>query len=265
MIKRIITAVIGILVLIAILVLPEIAFHIAAGLVIAGILYEVLRAMKVSLTLWCVSAISAILSLLGIMTSHFAPCLIASIMLYMITAIILHGKQDIKVVLSTGFLTWFVTLFMSAIMLLYHHYEIYGVLLVFICAWGTDTFAYFTGLFFGKHKLIPHVSPKKTVEGAVGGAVGSMILCLVYARILALLTVYQGDIRFYIMFAVLGLAASMLAQIGDLAASALKRDCEIKDFGTIFPGHGGIMDRFDSVVFIAPFIYYFITYLSVLV
>lgn len=265
MIKRIITAVIGILVLIAILMLPEIAFHIAAGLVIAGILYEVLRAMKVSLTLWCVSAISAVLSLFGIMTSHFAPCLIASIMLYMITAIVLHGKQDIKVVLSTGFLTWFVTFFMSAIMLLYHRYAIYGVLIVFICAWGTDTFAYFSGLFFGKHKLIPNVSPKKTIEGAIGGAIGSMLLCLVYAWVLTLLKVYHGGIRFYIMFAVLGLLASILAQLGDLAASALKRDCGIKDFGAIFPGHGGIMDRFDSVIFIVPFIYYFITYLSVLV
>ena len=226
MIKRIVTAVVGVFVLIVILALPEAVFHIAACLVTAGILYEILRAMRASALLGCISVISAVLAIFG-------------------------------------FMTWFVALFMSVIMLLYHKYGLYGILPVFVCAWGTDTCAYFAGCFLGKHKLIERVSPKKTIEGAIGGAVGSTLLCLLYAWILMLIEpVAISGVRFYLLFAVMGLISSVLAQLGDLAASALKRDCGIKDFGTVFPGHGGILDRFDSVIFIAPFVYFIVYVLS---
>lgn len=263
MIKRIVTAVVGVFVLIVILALPEVVFHIAACLVTAGILYEILRAMRASALLGCISVISAVLAIYGIMASYLAPCLILSVMAYLIAAIMIHGKRDIKDVLSIGFMTWFVALFMSVIMLLYHKYGLYGILPVFICAWGTDTCAYFAGCFLGKHKLIERVSPKKTIEGAIGGAVGSTLLCLLYAWILTFIEpVAISGVRFYVLFAVMGLISSVLAQLGDLAASALKRDCGIKDFGTIFPGHGGILDRFDSVIFIAPFVYFIVYVLS---
>ncbi len=123
---------------------------------------------------------------------------------------------------------------------------------IFILAWGSDTFAYFSGRFFGRHKLIEHVSPKKTIEGSIGGLIGSTVLSVLFAY------VYNPD---FMSFAILlGLVGSVLAQSGDLIASKIKRYCGIKDFGKIMPGHGGVLDRFDSIILTGPFIYYFIFY-----
>lgn len=135
----------------------------------------------------------------------------------------------------------------------------YFVVLILAYAWGGDTCAYFAGRAFGKHKLAPVVSPKKTVEGAVGGVVGSMLLgvlvTVVYMQLFGrLLQFDRVRIPYYVMVAVLGGVASLLGIAGDLFASAVKRQCGLKDFGTIFPGHGGILDRFDSVLFIAPLV-----------
>ena len=130
--------------------------------------------------------------------------------------------------------------------------------LVFIIAWGSDTAAYFCGTFFGKHKLIPKVSPKKTVEGSLGAVICTALLCVLYTFILdkcgvAFITATPDA---YIKIAAVGFFASILSQLGDLAASAIKRDAGIKDYGKIFPGHGGFMDRFDSVLYISPVVYY---------
>ncbi|MCF0151329.1 MAG: phosphatidate cytidylyltransferase [Firmicutes bacterium] len=120
--------------------------------------------------------------------------------------------------------------------------------LVFLSAFGTDTMAYFTGYFLGKHKLCPNLSPKKTVEGAVGGVLGSMLLCLLYGLL------FEPSGAVYCAAA--GLFASPFAQAGDLIASAFKRKMGIKDYGKLIPGHGGVMDRIDSVLLTAPVIYY---------
>lgn len=126
-------------------------------------------------------------------------------------------------------------------------------LLPFIGAWVSDTFAYFTGRLFGKHKLIPEVSPKKTVEGAVGGVVFTAIAYMVFGLI-----VREGNMDSnYILLAVIGVLVSVISQIGDLIASVVKRYYGIKDYGKLFPGHGGVMDRFDSVIAAAPVLYFF--------
>lgn len=125
----------------------------------------------------------------------------------------------------------------------------YVFVLVFIAAWITDTFAYFTGVFFGKHKLIPKVSPKKTVEGSVGGMIFCVIAFEIYGIILSKIT---GFIPNYAGLAIVGLALSVVSQLGDLLASAIKRSYGVKDYGVIFPGHGGVLDRFDSVMAVAP-------------
>ncbi len=130
---------------------------------------------------------------------------------------------------------------------------IYLILTGLAFAWGGDTFAYFSGYFFGKHKLAPIVSPKKTVEGAIGGVLGSGILGVgITAAARALTDGAVGGTFAYPAIFVLGMACSVLGILGDLFASAVKRQCKIKDYGTIFPGHGGILDRFDSVLFIMP-------------
>ncbi len=123
--------------------------------------------------------------------------------------------------------------------------------LVFIAAFGTDTMAYFSGYLFGKHKLCPEISPKKTIEGAVGGTIGSIVLCGIFG---ALFT--DGLI---VHCLAIGLIGSIFAQIGDLSASIFKRKMGIKDYGNLIPGHGGILDRFDSILFTAPLVYYYIT------
>ena len=117
--------------------------------------------------------------------------------------------------------------------------------LVFTAAFATDVFAYFTGYFFGKHKLIPKVSPKKTVEGAVGGIVFATLAFLLYGVIVGLATDYTVN---YLILLISGLLLSVISQIGDLTASLIKRERGIKDYGVIFPGHGGVLDRFDSVI-----------------
>ena len=117
----------------------------------------------------------------------------------------------------------------------------------------SDAFAYFVGIRFGKHKLCPNISPKKSIEGAIGGLVGTAIVFLIYAVVLN--NYYNFDIQ-YFQIILFGLVASLFAQIGDLVASSIKRFVGEKDFGSCFPGHGGVLDRIDSVLFVAPIIYY---------
>ncbi|MBQ0001386.1 MAG: phosphatidate cytidylyltransferase [Clostridiales bacterium] len=121
------------------------------------------------------------------------------------------------------------------------------VWLIFLCSWGCDTCAYCFGKLFGKHKMAPVLSPKKSVEGGVGGVLGAAALGAVYAW------ATKGDIAGYAIICAVG---GMISMVGDLAASAIKRNQGIKDYGKLIPGHGGILDRFDSVIFTAPVIYF---------
>lgn len=135
---------------------------------------------------------------------------------------------------------------------------LYSVWLVFLCSWGSDTCAYVFGVAFGKHKMAPVLSPKKSMEGAVGGVFGAAVLGLIYACVFRENIVSLIDPR--ISYPIICAMGSLVAMTGDLAASAVKRNHKIKDYGTLIPGHGGIMDRFDSVIITAPLIYYLIVY-----
>lgn len=128
------------------------------------------------------------------------------------------------------------------------------ILLVFIIAWFADTFAYYIGRKFGKRKLCPDVSPKKTVAGFIGGIIGSSIGVLLWAYFIV-----KIDSAWYelVMF---GMVSGIISQIGDLVASLLKRFIGAKDYGNIIPGHGGILDRFDSILFVTPIVYYYIKF-----
>lgn len=127
------------------------------------------------------------------------------------------------------------------------------VWLVFICSWGCDTCAYCVGVLFGKHKMAPKLSPKKSVEGAVGGVLGAALIGAAYA---AAVNYFAGTGADPLSYALIGAAGGLISMVGDLAASAIKRNHDIKDYGKLIPGHGGILDRFDSVIFTAPVIYY---------
>ncbi len=127
----------------------------------------------------------------------------------------------------------------------------YIFLLVFVAAWITDTFAYFTGVFFGKHKLCPKISPKKTIEGSFGGVVFCVIAFIVYGLVVSKIYTIEPN---FAGLALVGVVMSVLAQSGDLLASVIKRTYGVKDYGKLFPGHGGVLDRFDSVLLLAPFL-----------
>jgi len=123
---------------------------------------------------------------------------------------------------------------------------VFVIVLVFLVSWACDTGAYFTGMLFGKHKLIPEISPKKTVEGAIGGIVIATLAYLLYGFVLDKL-IPEMSVN-YIFLGVCGLLLSIFSQLGDLVASLIKREYGVKDYGRIFPGHGGVMDRFDSTI-----------------
>ena len=123
----------------------------------------------------------------------------------------------------------------------------FHVWLIFLCSWGCDTCAYCVGVLIGKHKMAPVLSPKKSIEGAVGGVAGAVLLGVIYAFFTK-----GGMVEYGIICGV----GALISMVGDLAASAIKRNQGIKDYGKLIPGHGGILDRFDSVIFTAPVIYY---------
>lgn len=130
---------------------------------------------------------------------------------------------------------------------------VYLVWLTFIGSWICDTCAYLAGKAFGKHKLAPVLSPKKSIEGSVGGVLGAAFVGFVYAYVLYKLGEATQEMLY--IYPIITTVCSLFSQVGDLAASGIKRNNEIKDYGKLIPGHGGIMDRFDSVIFIAPIIY----------
>lgn len=138
---------------------------------------------------------------------------------------------------------------------------LYFMWLIFIAAWVSDTFAYCVGMLIGKHKLpssLRSLSPKKSIEGCIGGIVGAALVGFFYGMwVDANVSILPG-ISCMLVFAIAGGIGSVVSQIGDLCASAVKRNCDIKDYGKLIPGHGGIMDRFDSIIFVAPIIYYIV-------
>lgn len=128
-----------------------------------------------------------------------------------------------------------------------------NIWLIFIGAWATDIFAYFTGVSFGKTKILPKISPHKSLEGSIGGVAG----CIIVMAAFGLYFQTAFDVPLY-HFAILGVLCGMVSQVGDWAASAVKRAMGIKDYGRIMPGHGGVLDRLDSAMFVAPVVYFYI-------
>lgn len=177
------------------------------------------------------------------------------LMLLMAAYVLLFPKYRCEQVMAAFFCMIYAPVMLSFIYLTESmSYGIYIVWMIFISSWVCDTCAYFTGMAFGRHKMAPVLSPKKTVEGAVGGVAGSMIAGALFSFLLVERVVPDQTVTW--AFAVIGGIGAVISQIGDLAASAIKRNHEIKDYGTCIPGHGGIMDRFDSVIFTAPIIYF---------
>ena len=166
-----------------------------------------------------------------------------------------YPKYEAKHIMSAFFGMFYVGVMLSYI------YQIrtlenglYLAFLIFICSWGCDTCAYCVGKLIGKHKMSPVLSPKKSVEGAVGGVLGTALLTVIYALVFK--EQMGMELNGIIILAVISAVAALISMVGDLCASAIKRNYNIKDYGKLIPGHGGIMDRFDSMMITAPIIYY---------
>lgn len=158
----------------------------------------------------------------------------------------------------------FFGLFYVAVMLSYVYQirmlenGLYLAFLIFICSWGCDTCAYCVGKLIGKHKMAPVLSPKKSIEGAVGGVLGTALLTVIYLNVFR--RQMEIETTAIIILAVISAVAGLISMVGDLTASAIKRNYDIKDYGALIPGHGGILDRFDSMIITAPIIYYLAVY-----
>ena len=248
--KRVFTAVIGIFLLLYIVNKGGILLSTSILIISLLGLLEIFHALEcISIKpVYPIGIISTILIYISTLTATINLNLIFSAILIFSLIIFLFSKnyniQDIGLTfLSIVYIPF----------LLFHIYYLEGthyIWLVFIVAFGTDTFAYLIGNLFGKHKLYEKVSPNKSIEGAIGGIIGSVTLVLIFASIYNLYPL-SGLIFISII-------ASIFSQIGDLVASKLKRIAKLKDYGKLMLGHGGIMDRFDSIIFAAPIIYYFI-------
>lgn len=259
---RIISALVGIALIIALLIFGEkfpLLLFTAISIVTAIILSELLLAKGMFENY----KISVPTLLFGILTPLLSTTPFKFIPIYVFTVIIFsfmilyHSKvsfSEISFVYATSIL---VVLGMTCIVLSCNlnsgKYPSFFIVSCLGIPWMADAGAYFVGTFFGKHKLCPNISPKKTVEGAIGGVafgiIGAVLIGMVYGNFL------YTDVKInMVLLIIIGFVNSLVSIMGDLSFSLIKRGCHIKDYGTIIPGHGGFLDRFDSVIFTAPLI-----------
>lgn len=273
MLKRIISALVGIVVGVTALVLDN--FYVYLGLLSlfsAVGTWELIRAIKCDkhkfLCWYCVIFALAVPSLLVV--PEFIPfrfsVFLVDIMILLCTMLFGHKSITFVDIASCGTAAFVIPTALSCIISTRYMYADYlpGVFLIvylLFCAWIGDSGAYFVGTFLGKHKLCPDISPKKTVEGFIGGVItvgiAVTVQCLVYNLLLP-----SGIKMNYAVLIPIGMVAAVVGVLGDLSASVIKRQYNVKDFGNLMPGHGGVLDRFDSVLFVAPFIYVVLSYLS---
>ena len=278
---RIITAVVGIVVLIGVLfTFDTLIFNLVITAITLIALHEIYAALGFEKQGWPLLGVLVPYTFLVMLSSYelcrrlVMPASFLVVLFYAIYLVVRNGTISYQkasgLAMFSGIVIFCFYSFIRLKELLpveeYGYDAVFFILLILCFAWGGDTCAYFAGRAFGKHKLCPVVSPKKTVEGAIGGVLGTMVFgvaaTLIYsiaADRMEAFTRSNIGVSMYVVIALLACVAAVLGIYGDLFASVVKRQCGIKDYGTIFPGHGGIRDRFDSVMFIAPFVTMVIT------
>lgn len=274
--QRIKTAVICLIIFIPILIFADtIVFNAAIALLSAVAMFEAVRTVggkSKNIYMPFAMIFAAVLPFL-VLLKNYEKCLIIAVISYSMIIFVIYlltyKKSDFKETAAIYFISFYVALlFLTLLLTARSEIGKLGLYFVFIGAWVTDTFAYFSGVLFGKHKLCPEISPKKTIEGSLGGTAFCMIAFVIYYLIIhsvfitraGTTVLYQNNTALNcIIFAAFGIIISIVSQMGDLFASLVKRHYGIKDYGNIFPGHGGVLDRFDSVLFAAPVVYIFLT------
>ncbi|MBS6954875.1 MAG: phosphatidate cytidylyltransferase [Enterocloster asparagiformis] len=256
-----------ILVAIAIVVVGQggaLLFAVTAAISLVG-LFELYRVLDIHKKPLAFIGYATAASYYGILwfegQQYITLMIIASLMLLMAVYVFTFPKYRTEEIMGAFFGVCYVPVMLS---FLYQTRVMedgaFLVWLIFLSSWGCDTCAYCSGMLLGKHKLAPVLSPKKSVEGAVGGMLGAAALGLVFATVFkgAMSGIDNPQLACTLACAI----AAVISQVGDLAASAIKRNHNVKDYGHLIPGHGGIMDRFDSMIFTAPAIYFALTFLK---
>lgn len=255
---RILTAVIGLPIIVGLILLGNPILQLTIlGISLIGV-FEFYRAIEDThkpMKYIGYSATIIYFLCLDLVQNYFSIFLSLLILATLLTMVLYYPKYEIvDVALTIIGVLYIPVLFGFIVLIRKTQYGDFWIWLIFLSSWGSDTFAYFTGRALGKHKLAPILSPKKTIEGSIGGMIGAGVLGFIYTIIY---THYRYNIlEGYIVLVVIAVVvAALISQFGDLAASAIKRKYNKKDFGNLLPGHGGILDRFDSILFVAPMIY----------
>ena len=275
---RIVSSVIGIILLLSVMLLPGFVFGFAVSFLAAVGMYEFQNALEkagykpIRIIGYAFCGILPVMALLSTGVAGISAFPTASIYLLFSaggflaivllfgTAIFHHEEYSLNDISLTAFgMIYVIFLFSFLIFIRSLPGGQWFIWLVFIGAWVTDTFAYFTGITIGKTKILPVISPKKSLEGSIGGVAGGIIGLILYGMVINSMSRYSIPIYHY---AIMGFLSGIISQLGDWAASAIKRYVKIKDYGKIMPGHGGVLDRFDSVLFVGPVIYF---YLSIII
>ncbi len=260
--NRVITSIVLLACALTVVIFSQfIVYPIVLALLAVIATFEILRVIGVHKTLVLsipAYLISALFPLMAYFVKpenklEFLLALAASVFVYLVwlmgASVFSKGKIAFSRISETLAAVTYVAVSVSSLSLIRYINQSFGlflVILVFVISWGCDTAAFAVGSLMGKHKLIPEVSPKKTVEGAIGGVVFSALLCTAYGLLLDLI-IENIQVNYLYLF-LFGLILSVVSQLGDLIASLIKREYGVKDYGSIFPGHGGVMDRFDSVL-----------------
>ena len=258
--KRIMVAVVFIpLILVVIYLLPPVALPIAISILSMISLQEVLHSTgflkHARITVYSI-VLAGIIPFWVYFGANMA-ILLGIFFVYMVLvfaeAISSHYTVTMEKLGGAFFFSVLIPYFLSSLIRLFQMEGVgkYLILVPFVTAFMSDAFALFGGMLFGKHKLAPELSPKKTVEGAIGGLVGAIVCTLLYGLLLQL--AFEVEVQ-YPLLVIYGILGSLVSQLGDLSFSYIKRQYKIKDFGKIFPGHGGMLDRFDSMIFCTPLI-----------
>ncbi len=194
-------------------------------------------------------------------TTYMSVFIIGLLLVAMISFVFSFPKYKVEQVMMSFFGVVYVAVLMSFLYLIRETTAngMITIWLVIISSWGCDTCAYLAGVTMGKHKMTPILSPKKTIEGAIGGIIGTAAIGAIYGAVVGQYMENISNAPLY--FAIICACAGLVSMVGDLAASAIKRSYDIKDYGKLIPGHGGVLDRFDSVIFTAPVIYYLIFFI----
>lgn len=205
------------------------------------------------------SAIALYIERMFLYKNYILIILACSIFLIIACGMFTYNKKTLSNIAITVLSIFYIPCFFRVI------YNIYFtspwlVGYVFLIAFGSDTCAYFVGVLFGKRKITPVLSPNKSLEGFIGGMLGCVLIVLLYTVALSKFNLIKFDytIIYIVKFAIFGFMGAIVSQIGDLLASSIKRTNGIKDYGNIMPGHGGVLDRFDSILLVAPYVYFII-------